>query len=93
MTGLEHLLWDMNHSQFDYQSGIQIIVERVVMRGNSKDWQKMYELYPLESIKDAIRKIPWLSERDMHFVHILFDIPLTEMECYKRKPLNHLLWN
>jgi hypothetical protein len=92
MTGLEHLLWDMNKTQFDYKQGIQIIVERVVMRGNSKDWQTMYTLYSLESIKDAVKKIPWLPERDMNYVSKLFDIPLTELECYKRKPLNQQLW-
>lgn len=88
----EHLLWDFNREQFDYQKGKSIVVERVVQRGNMDDWLTIFNLYGLEGVREEIMKIPYLNDKDMNFVHIVFNIPLTEMECYTRKQSPRRLW-
>ena len=79
-----HLLWEFK-TPFDYQKGRAIVVERVVQRGNMDDWLTLFNLYGYDEVREQIKQIPYLNDKDMNFVHVIFDIPLTELKCYIKK--------
>jgi len=86
------LLWEYDLSRFDYQKMRNIVVQRVIERGWRNDWYAMFNLYGEEGVKDSIRAIPYMNDRDMNFVSIAFEIPLTEMKCYAKKQLHQAHW-
>lgn len=76
-----HLFWDMKPGSFRLDKNQELIVERVIQRGSRKDFELLLEVYDREQISKIIRDIAWLSEKDIAFVHVYFDIPLNEMKC------------
>lgn len=88
----KHLLWDVDVEQFDYNKGRKLVIERVVQRGNMDDWLTLFNLYGYEMVRKEIMRIPYLNDKDMNFVHHIFDIPFTELKCYTRKRSMDLRW-
>jgi len=81
----KHLLWEVDHDNFDYFKSSQIVVERVVQRGDKDDWLTILNLYGYEEVRDKIKLIPYLNNKDMNFVHAIFEIPLNELKSYRNK--------
>jgi len=89
----EHLLWEFNPEKFDYQKSRSIVVERVVQRGDTDDWLTVFNLYGYDGVREQIKQIPYLNDRDMNFVRVIFEIPLTELKCYTRRRFPERHWN
>lgn len=87
------LLWEYDLSAFDFQQMRDIVVQKVVERGWKNDWYFILNLYGINGVKDAIKKIPYLNEKDMNFASLLFHIPLSEMKCYEQKQSRPKHWN
>ncbi len=81
----KHLLWEFDLDDFDYQQGKPIVVERVIERGNMDDWLTIFNLYGYDGVREQIKTIAYLNDRDLNFVHIVFQIPLAELKCYVKK--------
>ena len=60
-------------------------MERVIQRCSSKDLALSMAYYGKEMVREILKQIAWLNEKDMAFVHVYFDIPYNEMKCYTRK--------
>ena len=66
------LLWEYDLSKFDYQLMRDIVVQRVIERGWPDDWYAALNMYGEREIKTIIKNIPYLNDKDMHFVSLLF---------------------
>jgi hypothetical protein len=42
-------------------------------------------MYGEKGVKEAIKSIPYLNDKDMNFVSKAFNIPFSKMKCYERK--------
>ena len=87
------LLWEYDMDHFDFQEMRHIVVQRVVERGWKEDWNAILNLYSLEGVIEAIREIPYLNDKDMHFVSMIFEIPISELKCYGKIRSNPAHWN
>jgi hypothetical protein len=87
------LLWEYDLSNFDFQQLRNIVVQRVIERGWPDDWYAALNLYGENGIKDAIKKIPYLNDKDINFVSKAFQVPLSKMKCYKKKRSQQAHWN
>ena len=87
------LFWDLDMNKFDPAKAPNIVVQRVVERGMVSDWQAMFNMFGVDEVKKIIRDLSYLSDRNMSFVSILFEIPINELKCFKRKQLIPRLWN
>ena len=87
------LLWEYNLSDFDFQQMRNIVVQRVIERGWPNDWYAALNLYGEKGIKEAIKTIPYLNDKDMNFVSKAFKIPLSKMKCYTKKRSQPAHWN
>lgn len=88
----KHLLWEYDAENFDYKNGRGIVVERVVQRGDKDDWLTVFNLYGYDGVREQVKRIPYLNDVDMNFVHFIFEIPLKELKCYTRKRSADLHW-
>jgi hypothetical protein len=61
----DHLLWEVNLKKFDYFKSSQIVVERVVQRGDMDDWLTILNLYGEDGVRERIKRIPYLKPTDM----------------------------
>lgn len=87
------LLWEYDLTNFDYQQMRDVVVQRVVERGWKTDWHAALNLYGEDGMKNSIKALPYLNDKDMNFVSLIFEIPLPEMKCYERKQLHQAHWN
>jgi len=84
-----HLFWDVNRAKLDLEKNKNIIVERVLQRGSRSDLNLLLSYYDKEDLKEIIKQLTWLNEKDRAFVHVFFDIPYNELKCYTKKPSSH----
>lgn len=80
------LLWEYDLQNFDYHEMRKLVIHRVIERGWPNDFYAILNLYGLEGVKEAIKKIKSLNKKDMNFVSVVFDIPFDELRCYREKP-------
>jgi hypothetical protein len=88
-----HLLWEVNLEKFDYFKTSQLVVERVVQRGDMDDWLTIFNLYGEEGVREKIKLIPYLNAKDMDFVHIIFDIPLNDLKSFVKSQKGPQYWS
>ncbi len=87
------LLWEYRLSEFDYHDMRNVVVQRVIERGWPSDWYFILNYYGIDGVKEAIKNIAYLNDKDQNFVCHQFDIPLTSMKCYEKKQLTNQHWN
>ena len=87
-----HLFWDMDLTKFNFNKAISIVVQRVVERGDENDWYAVLNMYGIDAIKNEIKKINSMTDKDMNFVHHCLNIPLNELQCYKNKQSGKEHW-
>lgn len=84
----KHLFWDVDPSKLDLNKNKKLIIERVIQRGSRNDLNKLLSSYNRSEIREVLTQIGWLSEKDLAFVHVFFDIPYNELKCYSKRPFN-----
>lgn len=72
-----HLLWEYDLDSFDFDRSKAIVIERVIQRGNLKDWQLVLKAYGKDTLLHTAEHSKQLSERDRNFTKILLDSPLV----------------
>lgn len=83
-----HLFWDVDRTKLDWEANKRLIVERVIQRGTRSDFDLLLSRYGKGDVKETVKELPWLDERDTAFVHAFFSIPYAELKCYTRKQLS-----
>lgn len=84
LTSPKWNLWDMRN----------IIVERVLERGLESDYYAMFQTYEgLDKVKEIVKNIPYLDNREISWACVLFDLKKEELKCYTRKQSRMKLLN
>jgi hypothetical protein len=88
-TGLkvsERLLWEYDMPRFDWDGMRTVVMQRVIERGSLNDLYAAIRLYGgIGNIREIIRDIPVLSEKDMNFVTSFFNLKKKELKCYTHR--------
>ncbi|MBQ3657369.1 MAG: hypothetical protein II956_11075 [Bacteroidales bacterium] len=87
------LLWEYETEGFDFKAMRKIVVQRVLERGWTNDYYAMFNLYGYRSVRQTVKDIPYLNDKDMHFVCQLFNLKKEELKCYKNKLSKPQHWN
>jgi hypothetical protein len=80
-----HLFWDTDIRSIDTTLNKQAIIERVLERGSWEYIKELIAFYGKDEIINAAKKARWFSDKTVHFISGYFDIPLSEMRCYKER--------
>ena len=87
------LLWEYDLTKVDLSAMKSTVVQRVVERGWPEDWYFILNFYGVDGVREAIKKIAYLNDKDMYFVSHQFGLPLNEMKCYEKKQSVKQHWN
>ena len=87
------LLWEFDLDRFNWQLMRNVVVQRVLERGRMDDFYAILNLYGEEGVKAALRAIPYMSDKNMNFVCVTFDLGKEELKCYTKKQSMPQHWN
>jgi hypothetical protein len=87
------LLWEYNTDHINWKQSRNIVVQRVIERGRMNDFYAILNLYQLKGVKDAIRQIPSMNNKDITFVCSVFNLKKEELKCFTKKQLTKQHWN
>jgi hypothetical protein len=87
------LFWDWRYDEIDWQKTYRSIIERVLERGTSEEWDEITRFYGKPKIITALKEeIKFLPDYIIDRVSSYFNIRKEEMACYKRKQLRKGQW-
>ncbi|MCC6723521.1 MAG: hypothetical protein IT258_03365 [Saprospiraceae bacterium] len=68
-----HLLWEYDLDAFDYLRSKKIVIERIIERGNLKEWKEMLLFYGKETVLEVARASKQLDRKEKNFTEIFVD--------------------
>ncbi|SRX52880.1 DUF6922 domain-containing protein [Aequorivita sp. CIP111184] len=89
----EHLFWDVNKADLDFEKSKEFIIHRVLEYGLMEDWELIKEIYGLETIKQTSLLFRELDAVTLSFLSAIFDIDKKEFRCYTHKTSMPSFWN
>jgi hypothetical protein len=87
------LFWDVDIENVDYEKYSQFIINRILLRGNIKDWQEIKNYYGIERIKQEITQMRYLDDKTLNFCSFYFHLSKTEFKCYNTPQSTKKLWD
>ena len=80
------ILWEYDLSDFAWYDMRTIVMQRVIERGWINDFYAAIRIYGgISNVKEIIKDITSLSDKDMTFVCSVFDLEKEDLKCYTRK--------
>lgn len=67
------LLWEFDYENFNFDKSYKIVIERVLERGNMKEWREIVRYYSKEQILETIDWSTQLEERDKRFSRLFLN--------------------
>ena len=87
------LFWDVEYENVNYEKYSQFIINRVLLRGNLKDWYEIKAYYGLGRIRQEITQMKYLDDKTLNFCSFYFNLPKTDFKCYNTPQSTKELWN
>lgn len=87
------LLWEYNMENFDWQAMKPAVVQRVLERGRLTDFYAILNMYGMKTVKETLRQLPYMNDKDMNFVCKVFGLKRESLKCYTSKLSRQQHWN
>lgn len=87
------LFWDFDFDKLDWNRSYRTIIERVLDKGDIRDWEEMIKFYGKENVIKALKNdITYLSDMTMEAVCKYFQLSKKQLRCYTKKQLHQGHW-
>ncbi len=87
------LFWDLDFDKIDWKRSYRMVIERVLDKGNTSEWEEMISFYGRDNVINAlINDITYLSEMTVDAVCEYFQLSKKELRCYLKKQLHKGHW-
>ncbi len=73
------LFWDVDPEKLDWDKNKQLIIERTLQRGLTKEVESIFSIYMVSQIREAILKSKTLDKKTANYFSIKFNIPLSRI--------------
>jgi hypothetical protein len=73
------IFWDVSPEKLDWHKNAQFIIERVLMRGFTKDVRIIFKIYTRKELKEAIIKSKTLDKKTANFMSNFLNISLEQI--------------
>ena len=73
------LFWDVNPEKLDWQKNCQLIIERTLQRGLTKEVDAIFSVYTNTQITEAILQSRTLDKKTANYFCIKLNIPLSSI--------------
>lgn len=88
------LLWEYDIDNFDWHNSKSLVVQRVIELGEPEDYYAAFDLYDgIEGFREIIKTLPYLSDIDINFVCLFFNLKREELRCCTRRQSSQKHWN
>jgi hypothetical protein len=87
------LFWEYDTDKIDWQQMKSLVIQRVIERGRMDDFYAILNLYGIDGVKETIKQIPYLNDKDLSFVCSVFEIEKEDLKCYTNKQSKNQRWN
>ena len=87
------LLWEYETDDFDFKAMRNIVVQMVLERGWKNDYYAMFNLYGYRAVRQTVKDIPYMNDKDMNFACRVFNLKKEDLKCYRNKQSKPQLWN
>ena len=77
--------WDIDFSESDDATSSRLIIERVYSLGEIHEMNQVIQFYGENHVIDVLSSLPYIDSKTLTFISKLFNKPLKEFRCYKRK--------
>lgn len=89
----KELFWEFDFDKIDWKRGYRAIMERVLDKGNTSEWEEMIRFYGKDNVLNALKNdITYLTDMTAEAVCEYFQLSKTELKCYTKKQLNRGHW-
>lgn len=75
--------WDTDVNKLDTGEHSEFIIERMLEFGDFEVLRWLFEVYPLNYIKDTLKKSRTLSRKSANFWSIFLEVDKGDIECMK----------
>tara|TARA_R110002096_G_scaffold235951_2_gene426293 strand:- start:37 stop:321 length:285 start_codon:yes stop_codon:yes gene_type:complete len=89
----KEIFWDVDQSLLDFERNCRFVIERVITRGKLSDLRKIMKYYGDQVIIEEAKKIRALDQKSLHFLSIIFSIPIGDFRCYTQIQSKEAHWN
>lgn len=87
------LFWDLDFDKIDWKRSYRMVMERVLDKGNTAEWEEMIRFYGKVNVITALKNdITYLSDMTTDAVCTYFQLSKQELKCYLKKQLNKGHW-
>jgi hypothetical protein len=81
----QSLFWDTNISTMNLEKDAPYVIERVLERGNTKEWKAIKEMYGVEKIKQEALKASYLTFQTLQFCSVYFSEPFENFRSWQKQ--------
>lgn len=81
----DNLFWDIPKNKIDPVRNAPLIIERVLTRGNKKEFADVYNLYGENHFINIAMKLKTLDRKTANFLSAVFRIKKESFTCYSTK--------
>lgn len=87
--------WDIDINKLDKGKHSGFIIERILEFGDIEVLRWLFKIYPLNDIKDTLKKSRILSRKSANLWSIFLDVDRGEIKCMKRfyQKKQEKIWN
>jgi len=89
----KHLFWDIDTDSLDVEQHAQLLVQRVLERGEMSDWRFILDYYGLPRIVQECKQMRSLDPVCLSYICLISDTRKEDYRCYHFKQSNPTLWN
>jgi len=79
-----HLFWDIDARNLDYESRASFVLERVFTMGMQEDEWEVLKYYGKERIQKEVIKCKALDKKTMNYLSVIYKIPKKDFVCYRK---------
>lgn len=82
----KRLFWEFKYEEMDWEKNYITVINRVVERGSSEEWQEMIKFYGEKKVKNTLKnETTYLTDLAIKEVCDYFKLNPEELKCYIRK--------
>ena len=87
------LFWEFDYDKIDWKRAYKTIIERVLDKGNTAEWEELIRFYGKDKIIFALKnEITYISDMTTDALCEYFQLSKQELKCYTKKQLNQGHW-
>jgi hypothetical protein len=81
------LFWEAKTEEMSMSKNAPFIIERVLERGTTEEWQKIKTIYGLEKIKQEALQAKYLTKQTLYFCSVYFSEPIENFRSWQNQML------